>query len=148
MSGIAYKAACTLGLDVADSVPSTETLISHTSSCGNPAWLEAEIRRRTFWAVWFTQSLNSDHRLQGVSNNETVMNLQLPMSEIGYLKAIEEPHHKLSDTLVTSTMLPVPVTKNSQSISAELMHLVFLWSVKLSQTQTKLIRPGRRFALT
>lgn len=131
--GIAYKAACTLGLDMTDSGVPTEALMSHTSSCGNSCWIEAEIRRRIFWAVWFTQSLNSDHRLQGVSNNENAMKLPLPMSDSGYHKAIEEPLYRLSDSPAMYSVLPVSVSNKSRSISAELMRLVCMWSVRFSQ---------------
>ncbi|KUJ09191.1 uncharacterized protein LY89DRAFT_763921 [Mollisia scopiformis] len=122
---IAYKVACTLGLDINQpSLPST----SASSITGAiPRWLDAEVARRCFWAVWFTQLVNSDHRLVGTSYDDQIMNLPLPLGDVTSTEDIEHSSVTLSDILNQRPKLPFKKPA-SPSIMAELMVLVLNWA--------------------
>ncbi|OQV04572.1 Fungal specific transcription factor domain-containing protein [Cladophialophora immunda] len=122
-SGIAYKAACTLGLD--SSEPSTATEDSPASGI-SPTWLEAEAVRRCFWAVWFTQCINSDHSVVGTTYNDRVMNLSLPIAESSFNEGVQQPLENLSSILQQHATFATQKDA-APSIMAELMTLIFYW---------------------
>ncbi|KIY01449.1 uncharacterized protein Z520_03001 [Fonsecaea multimorphosa CBS 102226] len=122
-SGIAYKAACTLGLDLSE--PLTATGESPASGI-SPSWLEAEAVRRCFWAVWFTQCINSDHSVVGTTYNDRVMNLSLPIAENSFHEAVQQPLKNLSSVLQQHSTF-ASQTHAAPSIMAELMTLIFYW---------------------
>ena len=126
--GIAYKAACTLGLDNSDPIPSSTEASPVEGS--NARWLEEEGVRRCFWAVWFTQCINSDHDALGTTYNDRVLNLPLPIAETSFTQGVPQPLVKLSTVLEQrQTTKPVTVEAATPSILAELMTLIFYWYV-------------------
>jgi hypothetical protein len=88
--------------------------------------VDVETSRRCFWAVWFTQCINSDHRLVGTSYDDRVMNLPLPLGETPLIQNVQQPSVTLSTVL---DQLPKPPVKEaaSPSIMAELMIMIFNW---------------------
>lgn len=82
--------------------------------------------RRCFWAVWFTQCINSDHRLVGTSYDDRIMGLPLPLGEAPFNQNTQQSSVTLFDILNQPSELAgkEPV---SPSIMAELMVLVLNW---------------------
>ncbi|KAJ9608820.1 hypothetical protein H2200_006591 [Cladophialophora chaetospira] len=124
--GIAYKAACTLGLDLAESSPLTNADTVTPESRTNTTWLEAERVRRCFWAVWFTQCINSDHSVVGTTYNDRVLNLSLPISETSFTDGVQQPLVNLSSVLQQHSNV-ADSRPGAPSIMAELMTLIFYW---------------------
>ena len=122
--GIAYKAACTLGLDL--KVPNSPPCEISSTSEANTKWLQVETARRCFWAVWFTQCINSDHRLVGTSQDDQIMNLPLPVGEISFNENVQQPPVTLS-TALKQPSDPSVINSASPSIMAELMILILNW---------------------
>ena len=122
--GIAYKAACTLGLDLKEPIFSSNE-ITPTSGT-NPEKLDAETARRLFWAVWFTQCINSDHRFVGTSYDDRIMNLPLPQGETTFTQNVQQASVTLSTVLNQPSKLSVKEPA-SPSIMAELMILILNW---------------------
>lgn len=92
----------------------------------NAEWSNTEMARRCFWAVWFTQCINSDHRLVGTSYDNRVMNLPLPLGESLGSDAAPPSSMTLS-TIFNQISDPRAKSTASPSIMAELMVLVLNW---------------------
>ncbi|KIW43418.1 hypothetical protein, variant [Exophiala oligosperma] len=125
-SGIAYKAACTVGLDLSNKTSFYEPEFNPGTE-GTTEWLEIETKRRCFWAVWFTQCVNADHRFMGGSYDGSVIGLPLPIAETSFERMVREP------LLTLSTILHRPQQREIQmsgtpSIMAELMFLMWNWA--------------------
>lgn len=123
--GIAYKAACTVGLDLSNKTSFYEPEFNPGTE-GTTEWLEIETKRRCFWAVWFTQCVNADHRFMGGSYDGSVIGLPLPIAETSFERMVREP------LLTLSTILHRPQQREIQmsgtpSIMAELMFLMWNW---------------------
>ncbi|KEF52228.1 uncharacterized protein A1O9_11855 [Exophiala aquamarina CBS 119918] len=122
-SGIAYKAACTLGIDRRDfATAGSSTLRSQTES----EWHNLEVMRRCFWAVWFTQCINADHSATGLPQSERILNIPLPIGEAAFNDLSEQPLTTLSE------MYHQPNNRSTEqaaapSIMAELMTLMLNW---------------------
>lgn len=125
--GIAYKAACILGFDKdGTSTPSSAEMLHASES--TPEWIEAELLRRCFWAVWFTQCINSDHGLQGPSYVDRVMRLPLPIGETSYVQNVQEPLRTMETVMETLSHRHLNQdSPSSPSIMAELMFLMMNW---------------------
>ena len=82
--------------------------------------------RRCFWAVWFTQCINSDHRLAGISYDDRIMNLLLPLGEMPSSQIVQQSSATLSTVLNQASKFPVKEL-GSPSIMAELMVLILIW---------------------
>ena len=93
------------------------------------SWLEAEAVRRCFWAVWFTQCINSDHSVVGTTYNDRVMNLPLPMGETSFASSVQQPLLDLSTTTTSQYLPDADRQASAPSIMAELMTLIFYWHV-------------------
>lgn len=94
------------------------------------AWLSAEIARRCFWAVWFTQCINSDNQLTDIVFSDQVMNLPLPISESSFLRSRpERTLRSLSLMHDTPTNAADTDALAKPSILSELMGIMFYWSV-------------------
>lgn len=123
--GIAYKAACMLGLDTKDGHACFEERNPTFNTV--PEWLRAEMARRLFWAVWYTHCINSDHGTIGASSKDKFMDLPLPMDEIYYIRGQQ----------ALSTTIPAILDKSSSTsnkeqrakigILGELMVLMHFW---------------------
>jgi hypothetical protein len=121
--GIAYKAACTLGMGLAEPTASgrespASTLDAH--------WIDAEAVRRCFWAVWFTQCINADHSVVGTTYHDRVMNLPLPIGEQSFKNSVPQPLVNLS-TVLQRHLIEVADNGSEPSVMAELMTLIFYW---------------------
>ena len=105
---------------------SNETDVSSTVPS---AWLEAEIQRRCFWAVWITNCINSDHYTVGTSSNDRVMNLPLPANDSSFHQNIQEPPVTLSTVIDGGGRVAAEGQNSSPSVIAELVRLVLIWLV-------------------
>lgn len=123
---IAYKAACILGLDGENGYSCPRR--TNTPLNELPDWLVAEMARRCFWAVWFTQSINSDHYLAGVSLMQNVMKLPLPMNEKSFASGQEGSYVTLSAILDNENSTSIGGQRPSRdSIFGELMAGMLFW---------------------
>ena len=120
-TGLAYKIACLLGLDTESGYSCLDGLDPTTDAVAQP--LKAEMARRCFWAVWFTQCINADHSSTGVCLNAKVMNLPLPMDETSFLHGLNAPSVSLSAIRGQSSTEKLP----RDSILAELMAAMMFW---------------------
>ena len=125
-AAIAYKAACILGLDTENGYSCLRNM--NTSSNELPHWLVAEMARRCFWAIWFTQSINSDHYLAGVSLMQNVMKLALPMNEKFFISGQEGSSVTLSAILDNENSTTIGGQQFIRdSIFGELMAGMLFW---------------------
>ncbi|OAA66929.1 Transcription factor [Niveomyces insectorum RCEF 264] len=123
-SGIAYKGACVLGLNQSPSGKDAGV----TSDSDENAWVEAETRRRLFWATWLTNCINSEHYTVGTSVNDLILSLPLPMDDMDFQKKIRR-HGQDSGSIClggssSSSTQPCVTT----SIMAELVRLMRIWA--------------------
>lgn len=116
--GIAYKAACILGLDRAHATPT-----SGAPQPGSSAAVETEIKTRCFWAVWITNCINCQHYTIGTSVNEHIQNLPLPSDDPSPLTSNNDQTQSVRGLSTPAEGLGVP------SIMAELVKLMMIWCV-------------------
>jgi len=121
--GIAYKAACTLGIDRRDF---TNAGSASFSSQTESEWHNLEAIRRCFWAVWFTQCINADHSATGLPQSERVLSLPLPIADAAYNDLTEQPLITISEIYHQPNSRPVQQSA-APSIMAELMTLMMSW---------------------
>ena len=123
--GIAYKAANMLGLDTEGGHACLNG--ANSTSDALPHWLKAEMARRCFWAVWFTQCINSDHSLVGLCLTHKVMSLPLPINETSFLRGQEASSVTLSAIVDKSSSTLNTVRPLRNSILGELMVAMQFW---------------------
>ena len=85
--------------------------------------------RRCFWAVWFTQNINSDHYSAGVSLTQNVMKLSLPMNEKSFASGQEGVSVTLSDIIDNDMNTSNGGRPQRDSIFGELMAGMLFWLV-------------------
>lgn len=121
--GIAYKAACTLGIDRRDFANAGSSVFSSQTES---EWHNLEVIRRCFWAVWFTQCINADHSATGLPQSERILNLPLPIGDTAFNNLSEQPLTTLSEIYHQPNNRPIPQAADP-SIMAELMALMLSW---------------------
>ncbi|KAK5050478.1 hypothetical protein LTR84_003759 [Exophiala bonariae] len=124
-SGIAYKAACTLGIDHKDFTGGDQPALGSQINLGPQT---SELFRRCFWAVWFTQCINADHSATGLPQSERVMNLPLPIGEIAFHTGAEQPLRTLTELYESRKNAQIVQDTAAPSIMAELMTLMLSWA--------------------
>lgn len=90
-------------------------------------WLQAELERRTFWAAWVANLVNSDHYINGTSADTFVLHLPLPVSHEAFTQSRPEPVSTLADTLDMSKAAGDKPLSWSNNGLAEMLRLVLHW---------------------
>ena len=121
-TGIAYRAACVLGLDQVQQTPSSQAAVSDGA-----AWVEVESRRRLFWATWLTNCINSEHYTVGTSVNDRILNLPLPEDESVFKNPQSPPPQ--ANTLLLRDDSSAVQRRGTTSVMAELVQLMRIWLV-------------------
>ena len=90
--------------------------------------MKSETQRRCFWAIWFTQCVNSDHRFCGAFNDTQMKHLPLP-NDKSLFGAAQHTSLTLSDALDRLSTSPGKDFNNSidPGFEAELMILILHW---------------------